>query len=97
MRCVEVTSPRLLVQPANPRSDLVSDDTIDLSAKLSAQMAVKGDAKLQAASQGYIELLNLGGQIRMVDLTRRLLRKYLSRGLPILAGLMRDVSLPYRT
>jgi hypothetical protein len=60
---------------------------IDLQAKLRAQLAVKDNPQLQAASQSYLEFLGLGGQLRMSDLTRQLIRKYLSRSIPILAGL----------
>ena len=60
---------------------------VDLQAKLRAQLAVKRDAKLQTASRAYLEFLRSGGEIRMRDLTRQLIRKYLSRSIPILAGL----------
>jgi hypothetical protein len=59
----------------------------DLQAKLRAQLAVKSSPQLQAASQAYLEFLRHGGEVRMCDLTRRLIRKYLSRSVPILAGL----------
>ncbi len=59
----------------------------DLEAKLHAQLTVKPNAKLQTASRAYLEFLRLGGDIRMSDLTRQLIRKYLSRSIPILAGL----------
>lgn len=58
-----------------------------LSERLEAQMRLKHDAKLTVASLAYIEFLKFGGQIVMEDLTSTLIRKYLSRGTPILAGL----------
>lgn len=54
---------------------------------LRAQMAVKPDAKLQVASQAYIDFLQKGGRIRLEDLSPALLRRYLRRGIPILTGL----------
>lgn len=59
----------------------------DLIQRLQAQMAVKKSPKLQAASQAYIEFLQLGGKIRMQDLNAALIRRYLKRSVPILTGL----------
>lgn len=60
-----------------------------LIAKLEAQLPIKRDThpKLAVATQGYIEVLRAGGELRMADLTGSLLRKYLTRGVPILTGL----------
>jgi hypothetical protein len=60
---------------------------VDLAAKLAAQRAFKQDPRFQAATAGYLEFLELGGEIRFVDLTPRLIRRYLSRDIPILTGL----------
>jgi hypothetical protein len=54
---------------------------------LQAQMCVKDDPKLHTASQAYIEFVQLGGQLRMEDISVGLIRQYLSRGIPILSGL----------
>ncbi len=59
----------------------------DLMAKLAAQLEVKPNSKLHTVSRAYMDFLDLGGRIRMADLTRRLIRKYLSRSIPLLAGL----------
>ncbi len=60
----------------------------DLRKKLVAQAAFKkDDTRLQVATRGYLEFLNLGGQIFYEDLTRRLIRQYLNRSVPIIAGL----------
>lgn len=64
-----------------------ADRAADLERKLLDQMAVKEENKLQTASKAYVEFLRLGGRIKMSDLTRRLLRKYLNRSIPILVGL----------
>lgn len=58
-----------------------------LSERLRAQMAFKQSPKLRVASEAYLELLNLGGNIKMEDFTSRLIRRYLKREVPILTGL----------
>lgn len=63
-----------------------SPDT-PLAAKLRAQLQFKNDPKLRTATTAYLEFLQRGGQIRMEDLTRQLIRKYLVRSVPILTGL----------
>jgi hypothetical protein len=60
---------------------------INLEEKLCEQMKYKSDEKLVRSSNACIDFLKLGGEIRLEDLTRRLLRKYLSQGCPILTGL----------
>ncbi len=58
-----------------------------LADKLMAQIEVKTDPRLILASRAYLEFVRLGGKIHMEDLTRGLIRRYLNRGIPILAGL----------
>lgn len=58
-----------------------------LSEKLREQIALKESPKLRAATDAYLEFLELGGRIRMQDLTNELIRKYLNRSVPILTGL----------
>ena len=60
---------------------------VDLAARLRAQAEVKHDPKLQIATDAYLEYLRLGGRFAWGDLTPRLLRRYLRRGVPILTGL----------
>lgn len=60
---------------------------VDLSEKLREQARIKHSAKLKDATSGYLEFLQLGGKLRFVDLTTRLLRGILKRRLPILTGL----------
>jgi len=55
--------------------------------RLLAQMEAKDDAKLHLATRGYLDFLNLGGELRFADLTPSLLRKYLKRSIPVLTGL----------
>lgn len=60
---------------------------INLGDKLRQQAAVKADPKLQHATEGYLEFLQLGGKLRFTDLNRGLIRGILQRRLPILTGL----------
>jgi hypothetical protein len=60
---------------------------VDLVGKLQAQMQVKKDRKFRYASQQYMDYLKAGGTLAFQDLTRSLIRKYLSRGIPVLTGL----------
>lgn len=59
----------------------------DIAACLSEQRKVKSEARLQLATDGYLEFLRLGGRLRFVDLSRYLIRGILRRKLPILTGL----------
>ncbi|PIN69605.1 peptidase-C39 like family protein [Candidatus Woesearchaeota archaeon CG11_big_fil_rev_8_21_14_0_20_43_8] len=55
--------------------------------KLKAQMRYKTSQKLRIASKGYIQFLNLGGEIILEDLTIPLIQKYMQKKVPILTGL----------
>lgn len=59
----------------------------DIRDKLLQQAAARPDLKLQHATTGYVEFLELGGKLRYIDLTTRLIRGILRRNLPILTGL----------
>jgi hypothetical protein len=60
----------------------------NLREKLIAQAEFKKDnPRLQVATRGYLEFLDLGGKIFFEDLTRTLIRWYLRRSMPILTGL----------
>lgn len=60
---------------------------VDLAAKLTAQQRAKPRRRLTAATRGYLQYLELGGEIRFRDLTRSLLRSVLADGHPVLTGL----------
>lgn len=60
---------------------------VNLKEKLLAQAVQKTDAKLKLASLAYVDFLDRGGTILLESLTLELLRSYLARDLPILAGL----------
>jgi hypothetical protein len=62
-------------------------DNVCLADKLKAQAAIKKDEKLEVATQGYLEFLESGGEMRFEDLTIGLIRKFLKRSIPILTGL----------
>jgi hypothetical protein len=67
----------------------------DLRERLQQQMAVKDDEKLQVASRAYLKFVELGGELRFEDLTPALLRRYVKRRIPVLAGL--SATYLYRT
>lgn len=60
---------------------------IDIGERLQRQREVKMDYRLQQASTGYLEFLQLGGKLRLLDLSRRLIERMLRYKLPIITGL----------
>lgn len=60
---------------------------VDLGERLARQAEVKRSSKLRQATSAYLEFLRRGGQVRFEDLKASLIRRYLSRGIPILTGL----------
>ena len=61
---------------------------VDIAERLRRQAQAKPkDKRLQHATEGYLEFLELGGRLRFTDLSRRLIRGLLRRNLPILTGL----------
>jgi hypothetical protein len=60
---------------------------VDLSERLRRQAEFKDDRRLQNATAGYLDFLELGGRVRLTDPTRTLVRGLLRRRLPVLAGL----------
>jgi hypothetical protein len=59
----------------------------ELADKLKAQLQAKSDPKLRASIGAYLEFIERGGQVRHQDLTLGLIRRYLTRGHPVIAGL----------
>ncbi|NJL28686.1 MAG: hypothetical protein HC897_12735 [Thermoanaerobaculia bacterium] len=59
----------------------------DLRNRLLRQLEHKTDAKLRLASEAFLDFLDLGGELRLVDLSPRLIRRLLDREIPILTGL----------
>ncbi|MCL5269280.1 MAG: C39 family peptidase [bacterium] len=63
------------------------EGNLDFVDRLKAQARHKTDPKLQLATRAYLEFFELGGALRLKDLTKDLIRKYLKRSIPILTGL----------
>jgi hypothetical protein len=66
-----------------------------LRERLMAQAKHKTSHKLQVATEAYLQFLELGGLVRFEDLTPTLIRRYLSKQVPILTGL--SATYLYRT
>jgi len=60
---------------------------VDIADRLQRQRETKTDYRLQHATTGYLEFLSLGGRLRLLDLSRYLIRGILRRRLPIITGL----------
>lgn len=60
---------------------------MDIAEKLEAQRRMKDDPRLRHVTEGYLEFLRLGGQLRFTDLSPPLVRGLLRRGIPIITGL----------
>jgi len=62
--------------------------TNEIVGKLRLQSSYKRDEPgLEVATEGYLEFLKLGGELRFEVLTAGLIRRYLKRSLPVLSGL----------
>ena len=59
----------------------------NLRERLVAQAEAKRDPRIVAATRGYLEFLDRGGKLLMVDLNLRLLKRLLADGSPIITGL----------
>jgi hypothetical protein len=60
----------------------------NLQEKLKEQMIYKkDDLRLQLTSRAYIDFLNNGGTLKFEDLSPKLIRSYLKKSIPLLAGL----------
>jgi hypothetical protein len=62
-------------------------DSVDIAERLERQRRVKSDYRLQLATEGYLEFLRLGGELRFAELTVALVHGILQRRLPIITGL----------
>ena len=60
---------------------------VDIAERLRAQSAQKTEARLQQVTPGYLEFLSLGGRLRFMDLSPKLIDRLLRRRFPILTGL----------
>ncbi len=59
----------------------------DIAARLKAQLEHKKGSRLRAATKGYVEFLERGGELHMEDLSSALLRRYLKKDVPVVTGL----------
>jgi hypothetical protein len=64
-----------------------ADDAVSMTTRLEAQRRAKPDPKLSLATDAYLEFFALGGALAFEDLRPSLLRRYLTRGVPLLTGL----------
>lgn len=60
---------------------------MDMRARLAERRKAKTSRRLLASIDAYLEFLDAGGEVRFEDLTTGVIRKYLTRGTPILSGL----------
>lgn len=60
---------------------------VNLVEKLQEQMRHKSDPKLTRTGHAFIDFIQKGGVVNLEDVTRDVLRRYLSQGYPILTGL----------
>lgn len=62
-------------------------NNIDLKSKLIRRSENSCDPKLKTAVSGYIEFLELGGEIFFRDLTISIIKNFLYRNIPVISGL----------
>lgn len=60
---------------------------VDIGKRLALQRRYKPDPRLALVTEGYLEFLELGGRLRLIDLSRYFIRGLLRHRLPILTGL----------
>lgn len=59
----------------------------EMRERLGRRIQAKEGKKLRLASEAYLRFLEMGGEVRMDDLSPGLIREHLDRGKPILTGL----------
>lgn len=62
-------------------------EAADIHSKLRQQLTFKHDQKLVSATEAYLQFLELGGKLRFEDLRPSILRRYLKKKQPVIAGL----------
>lgn len=62
-------------------------DKRDMRNRLAMRRRLRTQHKLLGAIDAYLEFMDAGGEVKFEDLTTGLIRRFLTRGLPILAGL----------
>lgn len=59
----------------------------EIQEKLKEQLKFKKDPKLKIATEAYLKFLESGGKLRFEDLRSMIIRRYLKKGQPVIAGL----------
>ncbi len=72
-----------------------ADKDINLVEKLKNQLEFKRNPRLNRSTEAYLEFLKLGGIVFQKELTADLLKRYMRKSIPILAGL--SATYLYRT
>lgn len=62
-------------------------DNVIFRLKEQIKLKRKTSTRLKVATRAFVRFLELGGQLKLEDLTPRLISHYLSEGVPIIAGL----------
>lgn len=62
-------------------------DNVIFRLKEQIKLKRKASTRLKVATRAFVRFLELGGQLKLEDLTPRLISHYLSEGVPIIAGL----------
>lgn len=62
-------------------------DQDDMKQRMKQQIAYKKDEKLRTVTKAYYRFLELGGKLKFEDLRSAILRRYLKKEQPIIAGL----------
>lgn len=62
-------------------------DNVIFRLKEQIKLKRKASTRLKIATRAFVRFLELGGQLKLEDLTPRLISHYLSEGVPIIAGL----------
>jgi hypothetical protein len=60
---------------------------VDIAERLRRQREVKSDYRLQQSTAGYLEFIELGGQLRFADLSTDMIHGLLRKGVPVITGL----------
>lgn len=63
------------------------EPVVDIGEKLRLQSKYKSDSKLRAATDAYLEFLELGGALEFQDFSPALFSNCFARGKPVIAGL----------
>ena len=60
---------------------------MDIAERLVRQREIKSDARLQHVTEGYLEFLRRGGELKLADLSFEMVQGFLMKKMPLLTGL----------